>query len=149
VPHAALRSTFIVGYPGETEKEFDELLNFINEVRFERLGVFTYSEEEGTPAALLKDDVNEFTKKRRAELLMEIQSEISFEKNESLIGKTMKVLIDRKEEKYFIGRTIYDSPEVDNEVIIDATHTSLQVGQFYPIIIEKADLYETFGKPYK
>ncbi len=149
VPHAALRSTFIVGYPGETEKEFDELLNFIHEVRFERMGVFTYSEEEGTPAALLKDDVNEFTKKRRAELLMEIQSEISFEKNESLIGKTMKVLIDRKEEKYFIGRTIYDSPEVDNEVIIDATHTSLQVGQFYPIIIEKADLYETFGKPYK
>ncbi|HAL64045.1 MAG: hypothetical protein XD81_0470 [Bacteroidetes bacterium 38_7] len=147
MPHAALRSTFIIGYPGETNKEFNELLNFISDVRFERVGVFTYSEEEGTAAALLNDDVDETTKNLRAEKLMEIQSKISLEKNVALIGKTLEVLIDRKEGDYFIGRTRYDSPEIDNEVWVKPTSAQLQIGQFYPVFIERADLYEIYGKP--
>ncbi len=147
MPHAALRSTFIIGYPGETNKEFNELLNFISDVRFERVGVFTYSEEEGTAAALLNDDVDETTKNLRAEKLMEIQSKISLEKNVALIGKTLEVLIDRKEGDYFIGRTRYDSPEIDNEVWVKSTSAQLQIGQFYPVFIERADLYEIYGKP--
>lgn len=147
MPHAALRSTFIIGYHGETDKEFNELLNFISDVRFERVGVFTYSEEEGTAAALLNDDVDETTKNLRAEKLMEIQSKISLEKNVALIGKTLEVLIDRKEGDYFIGRTRYDSPEIDNEVWVKPTSAQLQIGQFYPVFIERADLYEIYGKP--
>ncbi|MGC8865262.1 MAG: 30S ribosomal protein S12 methylthiotransferase RimO [Bacteroidales bacterium] len=145
LPHAALRTGFIVGYPGETEQEFEELLEFVEETRFERVGVFTYSEEEGTPAASLQDDVPEEVKKERARRLMELQAEISLEKNQNLVGQTLKVLIDKKEGSYFVGRTPYDSPEVDNEVLIEAENSIASPGHFFDVLIEKADLYELYG----
>jgi ribosomal protein S12 methylthiotransferase len=146
LPQAALRTSFIVGYPGETQEEFAELLEFIEQTRFERVGVFTYSEEEGTPAAGLSDDVPEEIKKERASLLMERQSEISLEKNQALIGKSMQVLVDKIEGDWYVGRTIYDSPEIDNEVLIPVSQGQLQTGSFYTVFIEKADLYELFGQ---
>lgn len=145
LPNAALRTSFIVGYPGETDQEFEELLEFIETMRFERVGVFTYSEEEGTPAASLHDDVPEEVKKERAQRLMELQAQISLEKNQNLVGQTLKVLIDKKEGHYFVGRTMYDSPEVDNEVLIEAENSNASAGQFYDVLIEKADLYELYG----
>ncbi|NLH53417.1 MAG: 30S ribosomal protein S12 methylthiotransferase RimO [Bacteroidales bacterium] len=149
LPHAALRTSFIVGYPGETEKEFEELLEFIQLTRFERVGVFTYSEEENTPAAGLADDVAEEVKKERARRLMEVQSEISLEKNNALVGKVLQVLIDKKEGEWFIGRSPFDSPEVDNEVLLPAADNELQIGEFYQVLVEKADLYELYGSVIK
>jgi ribosomal protein S12 methylthiotransferase len=145
VPDVALRTTFIVGYPGETEAEFEELLQFVKEARFDRLGVFTYSPEEDTVAFKLDDDISEDIKQERKEKLMEIQEEISLEINQKRIGKIFKVLIDRYEKPYFIGRTQYDSPEVDNEVLITAKAKSLKIGQFYNIRINETDSFDLYG----
>jgi ribosomal protein S12 methylthiotransferase len=146
VPDVALRTTFIVGYPGETEADFNELIDFVKESRFERLGVFTYSPEEDTSAFKLEDDVPEEVKQERKARLMELQEEISREINQKRIGSENKVIIDRYEYPYFIGRTQYDSPEVDNEVLIEAEETDLQIGQFYTIKITKADSFDLYGE---
>ena len=116
----AIRTTLIVGYPGETEENFQELKQWVSDMRFERLGCFTYSHEENTTAYLLEDDVPEEVKMQRANEIMEIQSQISWELNQEKIDKEFKVIIDRKEGNYFVGRTQFDSPDVDNEVLINA-----------------------------
>jgi ribosomal protein S12 methylthiotransferase len=144
VPLGALRSTFIVGYPGETDKDFQKLVDFIQEVKFDRLGVFTYSEEEGTYAATLPDDVPEKVKIQRMDTIMEIQKNISLEKNQKKIGNTLKVIIDRKENDYFVARTEYDSPEVDNEVLIKADN--LKIGEFYNVRIFDAFEYDLLAE---
>ncbi len=149
VPDIAIRTTMLVGHPGETEKEFQELKDFIKKWKFERLGVFTYSHEEGTFAHQLKDDVPQEIKEERASELMEIQEQISLELNEKKIGKTFKTLIDRKESGYFIGRTAYDSPEVDNEVLIDAKENYLKIGDFANIKIIEAREFDLIGVPVK
>ncbi|MBN1650735.1 MAG: 30S ribosomal protein S12 methylthiotransferase RimO [Bacteroidales bacterium] len=146
VPDVAIRTTFIVGYPGETEEEFQELLDFIKETRFERLGVFTYSPEEDTSAFKLEDDIPEEVKQERKERLMELQAEISNEINQQRIGSVNKVIVDRYEAPYFVGRTQYDSPEVDNEVLIEGEKGDLQIGQFYTIKITEADSFDLYGK---
>lgn len=148
VPNVAIRTTMIVGYPGETKADFEELKDFIKEIKFDRLGVFTYSPEEDTSAFDLKDDVSEELKTQRMEELMEIQEQISLELNEQKIGQTFKVLIDSQEGNYFIGRTEFDSPEVDNEVLIPAK-TDLKIGEFYEARITSAspfDLYAELNK---
>lgn len=146
VPGIALRTTLIVGYPGETEDDFNVLLDWVKEMRFERLGVFTYSHEENTHAFLLEDDVPEEEKQRRAELVMEVQQEISLEKNEALMGKTLKVLIDRVEGENFVGRTEFDSVEVDNEVLIPNEGNYLRIGEFVDVEITGAEHFDLFGK---
>jgi len=146
VPGVALRTTFIVGYPGETDEEFNELLNYVKEARFERLGVFTYSPEEDTAAFKIEDDVPEEIKQARKDELMSLQESISEEINQTRIGETYKVLIDRYEDPYFIGRTQYDSPEVDNEVLIAASENELQIGDFYDLQIIDADIFDIYGK---
>lgn len=144
VPNGALRTTMIVGYPNETDADFQKLVDFIEEVKFDRLGVFTYSEEEGTYAGTLEDNVPEEVKLERMEQIMDIQSQISLEKNTLKIGQTLKVLVDRKEGEYFIGRTEFDSPEVDNEVLIDAK--KLKIGEFYNVKINSAEEFDLFGE---
>lgn len=146
IPGVAIRTTFIVGYPGETEEEFNELLEYVKEERFERLGVFTYSPEEDTSAFKLEDDVPEDVKQARKELLMEVQQSISEEINQNRIGDTYKVIIDRQEDIYYVGRTEYDSPDVDNEVLICGEQSELQIGSFYNILITKADSFDIYGK---
>jgi ribosomal protein S12 methylthiotransferase len=136
----------LVGFPGETEEDFRILCEYIKEMKFERLGVFTYSHEEDTPAYVLEDDIAEDLKNERASELMEIQEDISFQKNLDKISKRYKVLIDRKEGGFFIGRTEYDSPEVDNEVLIDATKYYARVGDFVEIEVVNADAYDLHGK---
>jgi ribosomal protein S12 methylthiotransferase len=146
IPGIAMRTTFLVGYPGETESDFQELVKWVEKMRFDRLGVFTYSHEENTHAHKLVDDVPEEVKKERAAQLMEVQREISNELNEKKIGKTLKVLIDRKEGGYFIGRTEHDSPEVDNEVLVKADKdTYLRIGDFANIKITSAEDYDLYG----
>jgi len=144
VPDAAIRTTLIVGYPGETEKDFQKLVNFVQETKFERLGVFTYSEEEGTSAALLKDNVPKKEKQKRMEEIMLIQSNISLEKNLQKTGKTFKVIVDRQEQDFFVGRTQYDSPEVDNEVLIKKDK-NIKIGNFYNVKITNAEEYDLYG----
>lgn len=146
IPGVAIRTTFIVGYPGETEEEFNELLEYVKEERFERLGVFTYSPEEDTSAFKLEDDIPEEVKQARKELLMEVQQSISEEINKDRIGDTYKVIIDRQEDIYYVGRTEYDSPDVDNEVLICGEQSELQIGSFYNILITKADSFDIYGK---
>jgi len=146
VPGVAIRTTFIVGYPGETEEDFNELLDYVREERFERLGVFTYSPEEDTSAFKLEDDVPEEIKQERKEKLMEVQESISEEINQSRIGDTYKVIIDRQEDIYYVGRTEYDSPEVDNEVLICGEQSKLEIGSFHNILITKADSFDLYGK---
>jgi len=146
VPGIALRTTMLVGFPGEKKEHFDELVDFVKEIEFDRLGVFTYSHEEGTTGFELKDDVSTVTKKKRAQQLMDVQQEISRRKNENKIGNTYRVLIDRKEGDYFIGRTESDSPEIDNEVLINATDTYLRVGDFTDIKITDAEEFDLFGE---
>lgn len=147
LPQAAIRTTFIVGYPGETEEEFQELKQFVKEARFDRMGVFAYSLEEGTPSAALTDDVPEEEKLRRVSELMAVQEQISLTKNETKVGKTFEVLVDRREGDYYVGRTQYDSPEVDDEVLIPVTGTpSLKIGHFYPIRITEAMENDLIGK---
>jgi len=139
-----IRTTLIVGYPGETEEDFEILKNWVKEMRFERLGCFTYSHEENTHAFNLEDDVLQEVKQERANEIMEIQSQISWELNQQKIGKEFKVVIDRKEGDYFVGRTEFDSPDVDNEVLINASETYLKTGEFANVKITDAadfDLY--------
>lgn len=145
VPGMTIRTTLIVGYPGETEEDFQILKNWVKEMRFERLGCFTYSHEENTHAFNLEDDVPEKTKQQRANEIMEIQSQISWELNQAKIGKIYKVLIDRKEGNFFVGRTEFDSPDVDNEVQIDASTTYLKTGEFANILITEASDFDLFG----
>ncbi len=147
VPGVGIRTTMIVGHPGETEREFDELMRFVEKSRFDRMGVFTYSHEEGTHAFSLKDDVPEKTKQKRLQQLMELQEGISREINEQKTGKTFKVLIDRMESGYFIGRTEHDSPEVDNEVLIAAKDHYLRIGDFARIRIHDATEFDLYGTP--
>ncbi len=146
VPGIALRTTLITGYPGETEKEFDELKNWVKETRFERLGAFTYSHEENTKAYSLKDDVPQKTKEGRAGEIMEIQKEISLELNRKKIGEMVKVLFDRKEGDYFAGRTEFDSPEVDNEVLVSASSDYVRIGDFANVRVTDASEYDLFGE---
>jgi ribosomal protein S12 methylthiotransferase len=145
VPGVSLRTTLIVGFPGETDEEFGELVDFVREFKFERLGVFTYSHEEGTTAHKLKDTVPDKVKQARLEELMQVQQEISLDHNREKVGKTFKTIIDRKEGDRYIGRTAYDSPEVDNEVIIAPNGMEPMIGKFYPVLIEKADYFDLFG----
>ncbi|WP_304156203.1 30S ribosomal protein S12 methylthiotransferase RimO [Mesonia mobilis] len=147
VPEMAIRTTLIVGYPGETEAHFQELKEWVKEMRFERLGCFTYSHEENTHAYNLEDDVPEEVKQERANEIMEIQSQISWELNQQKIGKTFKCVIDRKEGNYFVGRTEFDSPDVDNEVLIDAEKFYLKTGEFANIKINEAADFDLYGEP--
>ncbi len=146
VPDIAIRTTFIVGYPGESQEEFEELKNFVKESRFDRMGVFTYSPEEDTAAFELEDNVSEEVKEARKEELMALQEEISLDINQFKLGKKYKVIIDRIEEEYYVGRTEYDSPEVDNEVLIDFNSCDLKVGEFYQIEIKQADSFDLYGE---
>ena len=147
VPDIVLRTTLIVGYPGETDKDFEILKKWVKEMRFERLGCFKYSHEEDTHAYLLKDDVPEELKQKRLNEIMEIQSKIAFKNNERLVGKVFKCLIDRKEGTNFIGRTFMDSPDVDNEVVIDAKKFYFKLGEFVSIRIIGANNYDLVGIP--
>ncbi len=148
IPGVALRTTLMVGFPGETRKEFEELLWFVKLARFERLGVFTYSPEESTAAFALGDPIPEKEKQKRANELMELQAEISGALNEEKIGKTFNVLIDREEGEYFIGRTEFDSPEVDNEVLVEKT-ADIIIGNFVNVKITSATDFELFGVAFK
>tara|TARA_B100000949_G_scaffold234871_1_gene255421 strand:- start:14114 stop:15415 length:1302 start_codon:yes stop_codon:yes gene_type:complete len=147
VPEMAIRTTLIVGYPGETEEDFETLKQWVEDMRFERLGCFTYSHEENTHAYNLEDDVPEEVKQERANIIMEIQSQISWELNQEKIGKTYRCIIDRKEGNHFVGRTEFDSPDVDNEVLIDATKHYVKIGDFTNIKITDASDYDLFGEP--
>lgn len=149
VPGIAIRTTLIAGHPGETEAEFEDMLDFVEKSRFERLGIFPYSHEEKTHAFSMEDNVPENVKVERAERVMELQESISEEINSQKVGKTFKVLIDRKEGGQFIGRTEHDSPEVDNEVLIDASENYLRIGDFANIKIEKATAFDLYGQPVK
>lgn len=147
MPEMAIRTTLIVGYPGETQADFEALKTFVKEMRFDRLGCFTYSHEENTTAYELEDDVPEEIKLARANEIMEIQSQISWELNQEKIGKTFRCLIDRKEGNYFVGRTEYDSPDVDNEVLIDAKKHYVKTGDFVEVKIIDATDYDLYGEP--
>lgn len=147
VPEMAIRTTLIVGYPGEKEEDFQILKNWVEEMRFERLGCFTYSHEENTHAYLLEDNVPQEVKQQRANEIMEIQAQISWELNQEKIGQTFRCVIDRKEGQYFIGRTEFDSPDVDNEVLVDATQTYLKTGEFVNIKITDATEFDLYGEP--
>ncbi|EMQ95437.1 Ribosomal protein S12p methylthiotransferase [Xanthomarina gelatinilytica] len=146
VPEMTIRTTLIVGYPGETEAHFKELKQWVANMRFERLGCFTYSHEENTHAYNLEDNVPEDIKQDRANQIMEIQSQISWELNQAKIGQTLKVVIDRKEGEYFVGRTEFDSPDVDNEVLIDASKTYLKTGEFTTVTITDAADFDLYGE---
>ena len=147
VPGIAIRTTLIVGYPGETEESFDELKKWVSKVKFERLGCFTYSHEENTHAYNLVDNVPKEIKDARLAEIMDIQSNISFDLNQEKIGKTFKCSIDRKEGTYFIGRSEFDSPDVDNEVLIDASEHYLKIGEFAEIKIISATEFDLYGIP--
>jgi len=145
VPNMAIRTTLIVGYPGETEERFQELKQWVQDTKFDRLGVFTYSHEENTSAHVLEDDIPENIKKARQEEIMDLQMHISWELNQEKIGKIFKVLFDRKEGDYFIGRTEFDSPDVDNEVLVKATDSYVRMGDFANVLIEKTDHFDLYG----
>ncbi len=145
VPGIAIRTTLIVGHPGETEEQFQQLCDFVREQRFERLGVFQYSHEENTHAYSFEDSISAEEKQRRADVIMEIQEAISTALNQEKIGKTYKVLIDRKEGGYFIGRTEHDSPEVDNEVLIEAKDVYLRLGDFVTVIVDDATEFDLYA----
>lgn len=147
VPNIGIRTTLIVGYPGETEEDFETLKKWVEEMRFERLGCFTYSHEENTHAFKLEDNVPEEVKQDRANTIMEIQSQISWELNQSKTDKEYRCIIDRKEGGYFVGRTEYDSPDVDNEVLIDASKFYLKMGEFAKIKITSASDFDLYGEP--
>ena len=147
VPEMTIRTTLIVGYPGETEEDFTILKNWVEEMRFERLGCFTYSHEENTHAYLLEDDVPEEVKQDRAAQIMDIQAQISWELNQEKIGQTFKCVIDRKEGEHFVGRTEFDSPDVDNEVLIDASKFYLKTGDFVNLKIIDATEFDLYAEP--
>lgn len=146
VPGIAFRTTLIAGHPGETEDDFEQLADFVKQSRFERLGIFTYSHEEGTHSHTLADDVPQEVKEERAATIMEIQQDISAQVNKSRVGQTLKVLIDRKEGNHFIGRTEFDSPEVDNEVLIPAENY-VRIGDFVQVKITSAEEFDLYGTP--
>ena len=145
VPNIALRTTLICGYPGETQADFDELMEWVEQTRFDRLGCFTYSHEEKTHAHTLEDDVPQEEKEARVEQVMELQQGISYEINQEKVGQTFKVLVDRIEDDYFVGRTEYDSPEVDNEVLIAANQGYASVGRFVNVQIDRAEDFDLYG----
>jgi ribosomal protein S12 methylthiotransferase len=146
VPGIAIRTTMLVGFPGETEEDFQDMVNFVEEMRFERLGVFQYSHEENTSAHDFEDNISEEIKAQRAADLMEVQERISLELNHEKVGKTFKVLFDRKEGGYFIGRTEYDSPEVDNEVLVKAEKQYARIGDFAMVKITSATEFDLIGE---
>lgn len=149
VPNIGIRTTFLVGFPGETEEEFQEMCDFVSEMKFERVGVFQYSHEESTIAHDLEDDVSAAIKVERANRIMEIQQAISFEKNQAKTGQILTVLFDRKEGEHFVGRTEYDSAEVDNEVLVDAKENYVRIGDFAEVRITDATEYDLFGEVVK
>ena len=149
VPKMAIRTTLIVGYPGETEAQFQELKDWVEEMRFERMGAFEYSHEENTGAFVLEDDVPADVKFRRVNEIMEIQSQISWEINQQKIGKIFTCLFDRKEGNYFYGRTEFDSPDVDNDVLVDAREHYIKIGEFIPVKIHEAGDFDLYGTPVK
>lgn len=144
IPDIALRTSIMVGFPGETHQQFEELLQYLNEIKFDRLGVFTYSHEENTTAYLMKDNVPQKIKKQRADLIMKQQEKISFELNQNKIGKTFKLIIDRKDGEYWIGRTEYDSPDIDNEVLVKSD--KIHAGNFYNVKIKAAEEFDLYGE---
>lgn len=144
VPGIAIRTTLISGYPTETKAQHKELVEFVKKMKFERLGVFSYSQEEGTPAYPLGDPIKQAEKNRRLEEIMSLQEEISLEHNEKLINKMMKVIIDTEEDEFYVGRTEFDSPDVDNAVLIDKKQ-ALTIGEFYPVLIQRADCFDLYG----
>jgi len=146
VPGLALRTTLIAGYPSETEADFQEMYDFVERTRFDRLGIFTYSHEENTHAYQFTDDVEAAIKKERADAIMELQSGISYELNQLKVGKEFKVLFDRAEGDYFIGRSEFDSPEVDNEVLVKKSAGYVRLGDFSRVLITSADHYDLYGK---
>jgi len=145
VPNIAIRTTLIAGYPGETEQDFEEMYDWVENTKFDRLGIFAYSHEENTHAYLLNDDVPAELKAERAEKIMDLQQGISWEKNKQKIAKEFKVLFDRKEGDYFVGRTEFDSPEVDNEVLVNAETNFVRIGDFATVTIDDAEAYDLFG----
>ena len=147
VPDMAIRTTLIVGYPGETREQFEELKEFVRNTRFDRMGCFAYSHEENTHAYNLVDDVPEDEKEKRVAELMQLQEQISFEMNQEKVGKTFDCIFDRKEGKYFIGRTEFDSPDVDNNVIVDGSKHYIQLGHFVKIRIAEATDFDLYGEP--
>ena len=146
VPGITFRTTFIVGFPGETEEQFEELCDFVREMKFERAGVFAYSPEEGTLAYEMEDDVPQEVKQERVDTIMAIQQNISLETNEKRVGTTEKVLVDRIEGDYYIGRTQYDSPEVDDEILISVESAELNIGDFVNVKLVKADYFDLYGE---
>ena len=142
IPNISIRTTLIAGHPGETERDFQEMYNFVEKMKFNRLGIFTYSHEEGTHSFSMKDDVPELIKKERADSIMKLQQKISYNLNQNFLDKKLKVIIDRKEENTFFGRTEFDSPEVDNEIIIKENTKDLKIGNFYNVIVKKALNYD-------
>ncbi len=146
VPGIAIRTTMIAGHPGETEQDFDELMTFIEKSRFERLGIFNYSHEENTHAYTMADDIPAEIKQERANAVMDLQQGISLEINQQRIGKTLKVLVDRKEGENFVGRSEFDSPEVDNEVIIHAETEYLRIGDFVQVKVSGATEFDLTGE---
>jgi ribosomal protein S12 methylthiotransferase len=146
VPSITMRTTLIAGYPGETEKDFEEMKEWVRNTRFDRLGIFTYSHEENTHAYSLTDDVPLEVKQQRAEEVMAIQQDISAEINQKKVGQTYKVIFDRKEGNYFIGRSEADSPEVDNEVLVDASQHYVRIGDFANVKITKAEEFDLYGE---
>ena len=147
MPDLTLRTTMLVGYPGETEQDFEELMEFVKQVRFERLGVFAYSEEEGTYSATeLTDDVPEEVKQQRVERLMRLQSELSRENNLRRVGRTERVIIDSRQGDFYVARSQYDSPEVDQEILIPADGKRLFRGRFYEVKITDASEYDLYGE---
>lgn len=145
VPNIAMRTTLICGYPGETQQDFEEMLNWVEETKFDRLGCFTYSHEEKTHAYDLVDDVPQEVKEERVEAIMEVQQGISFDLNQQKVGNTYKVLIDKKEGDYFVGRTQFDSPEVDNEVLLHAADNYATTGSFVQVKIDRAEDFDLYG----
>lgn len=146
VPDMAIRTTLIVGFPGETEEKFEELKQWVRDQRFDRLGCFTYSHEENTTAFVLEDNIPDEVKQRRVEEIMEVQQQISWEKNQEKIGKTFKCIFDRKEGDYFVGRTEYDSPDVDNTVLVPAKDVYISIGEFANVKITSAEDYDLIGE---
>lgn len=146
VPNMAIRTTLIVGYPGETEEIFQELKQWVAEQRFDRLGCFTYSHEENTHAYLLEDTIPQEVKEKRVEEIMELQAQISWEKNQEKVGQVYRCIFDRKEGDYFVGRTEFDSPDVDNTVLVKAENVYLSIGEFADIKITKAEEFDLYGE---
>ena len=146
VPGIAIRTTLIVGYPGETQEDFNTLKDWVQEMKFDRMGCFAYSHEENTHAYLLEDDVPADVKQARANEIMELQSQISWDLNQEKVGQVFKCIIDRKEGSHFVGRTEFDSPDVDNEVLIDASKTYLKTGEFVDILITEATEFDLYGE---